>query len=294
MAPKTKEQALELIRDSQLPDDIKEQMEKQLRPTIVISSKEYDPSSLSYFGGVPLGPENWEWPEWDAARWASARRGYEWVQNETPIIPLTFIAQIDLSELPYREDLPKVPRTGILYFFCDNDICPSSYHSLDPEACSVRYSKLPREKLRPLAPPDYVVPIWGGPERLKRYSMGFSEAWQLPDIYDITPSPPTDLRVDYTQFLLNQFQQYSLYHLFGYHEEHNPGTIKRNAFGLRAGEGKKKQRSVKEDENQSPWIPLLQVNEFRTAGHGRLTFSIQQPVLEKGLFEGLYVSWDEE
>lgn len=58
---------------------------------------------LSFLGGKPMGPRNFEWPM------AKNREGLlEW---------LPFVGQIDCSTLPAGEAVDLLPREGVLYFF---------------------------------------------------------------------------------------------------------------------------------------------------------------------------------
>jgi len=57
----------------------------------------------SYFGGQPRIPPGLKWPEWSDSCGSA--------------LALTFIAQIDLSEIPRTPKLNALPRSGTLFFF---------------------------------------------------------------------------------------------------------------------------------------------------------------------------------
>ena len=76
-----------------------------------------DHPARSYLGGLPRLPAELAWPEIEK---------YE-------RFAMTFVAQIDLAELPEIEESP-LPRKGTLYFFADtSDDCP------EPGDCRVLY-----------------------------------------------------------------------------------------------------------------------------------------------------------
>ena len=76
-----------------------------------------DHPGRSYLGGMPRLPADMPWPEIE--------------KHER--VALTFLAQIDLAELPVLESSP-LPRSGTLYFFADtNDDAP------EPTACRVLF-----------------------------------------------------------------------------------------------------------------------------------------------------------
>lgn len=85
-----------------------EQIERLLRPTVYLRTapeQKAAPLGASKLGGAPDMPPEFEWPHY----------------NETP---LSFLAQINLSEVkPY--DLENLlPEAGMLYFFCTTDEIP--------------------------------------------------------------------------------------------------------------------------------------------------------------------------
>jgi uncharacterized protein YwqG len=87
-----------------------EEIRAAAKPAIaLIPTRKTDPSSLQFsrLGGLPQLPDSLVWPtHQDRA--------------------LTFIAQIQLSELDRLDEIPEFPRCGRLYFFCDLESVPPS------------------------------------------------------------------------------------------------------------------------------------------------------------------------
>lgn len=98
-----------------------------------------DPSlSQSHFGGIPHVPPGFEMPTWDITpflryelqdcegrrhpdypRWDLEIARIQARLNENTIVPLTYLGQIVLDEIPGLDLTTKFPRTGIIYFFYD-------------------------------------------------------------------------------------------------------------------------------------------------------------------------------
>ncbi|MEW5869915.1 MAG: YwqG family protein [Chloroflexota bacterium] len=93
----------EVISASNLPH--KEKLLGLVRQALYINRDAADPQSqepgVSRFGGRPDLPPEFEWPKW---------------QDKS----LSFIAQINLSELPNIPDRGLLPETGMLFFFYDS------------------------------------------------------------------------------------------------------------------------------------------------------------------------------
>lgn len=65
--------------------------------------------ALSYFGGLPKLPPEFEWPQAEVT-----------ADEDEETVALTFVAQIDLTELPPFERRSLLPEKGTLYFFCSS------------------------------------------------------------------------------------------------------------------------------------------------------------------------------
>ena len=101
-------------------------------------------------GGVPLVGKNFSWPRRERTR---KRYGYEIRAGR----PLTFVAQVNLAEVPPAEPsggMLDLPRRGVLLFFCDEESLPSgspedsdsfsvAYLPLDPDETRMRLAAVP-------------------------------------------------------------------------------------------------------------------------------------------------------
>ncbi len=91
------------------------------RPTFLIEAT--SDSVISRIGGSPHLPPAVLWPQWKEK-------------------PLSFLAQIDLSELPTGADPLGLPETGILSFFYNQDQETWGYDPEDGDSWSVLYTEL--------------------------------------------------------------------------------------------------------------------------------------------------------
>ncbi|MCK1544947.1 DUF1963 domain-containing protein [Bradyrhizobium sp. 147] len=100
--------------------------------------------SRSFFGGLPKLPPQFEWPT------AEVRA------NETlETVALTFVAQIDLAELPGSGWSP-LPKRGTLYFFCS-----SVFVGEGRPPCRVLYGPSDGGAYPDRAPPPNLMPLAG-------------------------------------------------------------------------------------------------------------------------------------
>jgi Domain of unknown function (DUF1963) len=96
----------------------------------------------SYFGGLPKLPPGFDWPRAEGV-------------EEDPVA-LTFIAQIDLTEVPNVERRRLLPKTGTLYFFCS-----SVFEGEGAPPCRVLYHAAKTDALPERAPPPDLMPLAG-------------------------------------------------------------------------------------------------------------------------------------
>lgn len=98
----------------------------------------------SFFGGLPKLPPQFEWPT------AEVRA------NDTlETVGLTFVAQIDLAELPASGWSP-FPKRGTLYFFCSSVFVGEGH-----PPCRVLYSPTEGGAYPERAPPSNLMPLAG-------------------------------------------------------------------------------------------------------------------------------------
>jgi uncharacterized protein YwqG len=132
-----------------------------MKPTIQITTHKDISLSKSFFGGLPECPNNFEWPCWDATALYldeieyAEKTGREcntekyWnieiarieKRLQEPIVPLIFLGQIYLEEIPRYENFPSLPDDGILYFFWDLIRFPAGWRSSSKGSCRVIYIK---------------------------------------------------------------------------------------------------------------------------------------------------------
>ncbi|MGA2218181.1 MAG: YwqG family protein [Terracidiphilus sp.] len=95
-----------------------------LRPSIRLNLGTPSSESVTRLGGTPNMPTNVPWP---------ARRDGQ---------PHSFLAEIDLAQLPPLDGLP-LPNDGSLFFFCDSVYIPSGSDPGDNDGFKVIYSPSP-------------------------------------------------------------------------------------------------------------------------------------------------------
>ena len=95
------------------PDELDDMLFEASRPGLMLSKTRLpdDPGAPgSWLGGRPTLPPEIDWP-WFAP-------------EDTPLVPMHFVAQIDLAQVPRMNGLPEIPRTGTLFFFFDPILAP--------------------------------------------------------------------------------------------------------------------------------------------------------------------------
>lgn len=98
----------------------------------------------SFFGGLPRLPPQFEWPTAEVKA------------NQTlETVALTFVAQIDLAEVPGAKWSP-LPKRGTLYFFCS-----SVFVGEGRPPCCVLYSDTAGDAYADRAPPPDLMPLAG-------------------------------------------------------------------------------------------------------------------------------------
>jgi uncharacterized protein YwqG len=103
-------------------DRVTDAVRNVVRPSIRLKLGDSSADAVARLGGLPNLPTEFEWP---------ARRDGN---------PLSFIAQIDLSQLQPVEGLP-LPGEGTLFFFMDSVDIPAGYDPGDNDGFKVIFSK---------------------------------------------------------------------------------------------------------------------------------------------------------
>ncbi|WP_458149076.1 DUF1963 domain-containing protein [Bradyrhizobium sp. UFLA05-109] len=98
----------------------------------------------SFFGGLPKLPPAFEWPRADVR-----------ANEKLETVALSFVAQIDLADLPRSIPSP-LPKVGTLYFFCS-----SVFVGEDRPPCRVLYSPAHGGAYAERSPPPDLMPLGG-------------------------------------------------------------------------------------------------------------------------------------
>lgn len=102
----------------------REELEETALPAVLVRRSDLPvpfvhPGS-SFFGGLPRLPPQFEWPRADVR-----------ANVELETVALTFVAQIDLADVPGSKWSP-LPKRGTLFFFCSSvlstkEILPAAF-----------------------------------------------------------------------------------------------------------------------------------------------------------------------
>ncbi|MEM7183852.1 MAG: YwqG family protein [Spirochaetota bacterium] len=109
-----------------------EDIESYQRPGLLLMHD--STNSFSKIGGMPNLPENLSWPMWQGKA-------------------LSFICQIDLSEIKPKGTNLMLPEVGTLFFFYNQDLDTWGYNPKDKGSWSVLYSKKSRIDCKDSLPP---------------------------------------------------------------------------------------------------------------------------------------------
>jgi uncharacterized protein YwqG len=90
------------------------------KPAIQLVPRTKSPGN-SKIGGIPNFPVGIDWPRWKD-------------------LPMSFLTQIDLSEVPHISSLPNLPTSGILFFFYDQEQSTWGFDPADAGSWQVIFS----------------------------------------------------------------------------------------------------------------------------------------------------------
>jgi uncharacterized protein YwqG len=125
------------LRESDLP--FKQELADLVRPSVSLESRAAFPGSLpvgvSRLGGLPVLPADMAWPSWQGQ-------------------PQSFLAQINLSELPPFRDRNLLPEGGLLFFFYDSAQSTYGGSASDRGSFAVLYSAHSGPAMRPDQMPE--------------------------------------------------------------------------------------------------------------------------------------------
>ena len=109
--------------------------------------------SMSYFGGLPIVPEDFDWPT---------------IHNRQGLLErLTFMAQVDCADLPDGPARDLFPDRGYLYFFApmSDSFGPEAAHFVvryEPRQATQNWEPLDMPFTSPIAPDDPMDAMWRG------------------------------------------------------------------------------------------------------------------------------------
>ena len=146
-----------------------EKMEKLTKPTIRVTTRRAREENFrlgqSKIGGLCHLPPDFQWPIFDGD-------------------PLSFIAQINLEELPRCPEAAALPDKGILYFFYADNSMAFGYSPEDKGAAVVHYYGGDPLRLKPTekAPGENDITVYDTGEifRFKPCSVTFETALEMP------------------------------------------------------------------------------------------------------------------
>ena len=249
-------------------------------PAIALSKSGRE--AFSRIGGLPALPEKVAWPEWKS-------------------VPLAFLCQLDLSEIPEKCVQNALPGTGILYFFYSQEQDTWGFDPKDKGSWRVIYSSKPRAECPGRAAPKGLSKSHVYGEK----TVVFSPIETYPDCQDdrIRSLNLTEKQSDqYSELCSAVFQDKPAHHLFGY-----PSPVQGNDMdlecqlvsnGLYCGNAsgynnpQAKNRPLR--AGRSDWILLLQLDTDDDAGMmwgdcGRLYFWIKKTDLAEARFENCWM-----
>jgi uncharacterized protein YwqG len=177
-----------------------------MKPTIRITTQKNINLSKSFFGGLPKVPNDFDWPVWDATpsflddmkHEEESYRQYQtdfwkWEIEKSrkrlvdPLIPLVFLGQIHLEEVPRYGQFPNLPPTGILYFFWDAIHYPPGWRASSKGSGRVLYVE-ETPTLQTQTPPEKMIKKYGedldGLIDDSRCSLLFEPRWSLLEYLD--------------------------------------------------------------------------------------------------------------
>ncbi len=134
-------------KKSKADNSLNEYLKSILHNAVLLNREETDEEpalGTSKIGGAPHLPAGFEWPYYESEDYdgVSAKR------------PLSFIAQLDLSEASSFDTDNMLPKSGYLYFFYDIVTQKWGFDPADKGCARVFYLDVPAEQLQITALPD--------------------------------------------------------------------------------------------------------------------------------------------
>ena len=259
-----------------LPDRVKAQLRRSLRLKTTRSEIDTLPIGVSRVGGIPDVPTGFDWPRYNDS-------------------PLSFIAQLQLDEIPLDHvDLP-LPRTGSLLFFYDSKQRTWGFDPKDRGSALVLLTESTPDKLIRTNPPTD-TPKMGLFDCCRIH---FEPSVNLPDVCSIHYQPELsdserDLFFDYFDWCHSK--TVGPKHRLGGHAEcvQNPMELECQlvANGLYCGDssGYEDPRRASLEKTATDWKLLLQIDSDDEASMmwgdvGTIYFWIRETDLRDCKFE---------
>ncbi len=263
-----------------LPVRVKSQLRRSLRVKTDGIALDSLPTGASRFGGCPDVPAGFVWPRYKDS-------------------PLSFIAQVNLDDLPLQDvDIP-LPQGGSLLFFYDSQQRTWGFDPKDRGSAVVLYTKqAPNSLTRIQAPEDIPEMGW-----YKCCAVDFDPAVNLPDAWSIHYQPElSDEERDklFEYFEWDQSQTSGPIHRIGGHPDCVQNAMELECQlvtdGLYCGDssGYEDPRRENLQEGAGDWRLLLQVDSDDDAGMmwgdvGRIYFWIRESDLREQHFENAWL-----
>ena len=261
-------------------DRIADAVEAKVRPCFhLVQQKSHSKQLRSRIGGLPDLPDSILWPKHNGKS-------------------LSFIAQLNLAEVPVGAGPDSLPTSGFLYFFYDAEQSTWGFDPKDKGSWAVLYCEDPPDKISGI---DYPEDI---PEhaRYKNVLVELQAGTSIPD--------PSGMLTD---FSLSDKQKYQISDIYGQFSEGrgpyhqllgHPAPIQGDmelecqlvSYGLYCGDstGYNDPRAKELEAGASEWQLLLQVDTDEEAGMmwgdcGRLYFWIRADDLRRRNFDGVWM-----
>lgn len=174
-SPFAEESIEQSLEDKEYLEELKKKYIKLRRNCIrtQIGGKAQD-ESLTYFGGAPCTPKDFEWPYFETD-------SFDDKSKEVKPRPLAFLAQFDCRDFSENDEDNLLPHTGVLAFFYSIESYRWGYDPAD-EGCARVYWFENTEELKPVSFPNDLTDSY----RFPKLQINLSAQDSYPD-YETLP-----------------------------------------------------------------------------------------------------------
>lgn len=248
------------------------------KPALALRKSEV--KTFSRMGGLPALPDGTPWPEWKG-------------------VPLAFLCQLDLQEIPPNCERNGLPESSMLYFFYNQEQETWGFDPKDKGSWQVIYSARAGQECVERPAPAGLASNYVYPEK----HLSFISVETYPDWQDerINALKLNDRQADeYTDMCYAVFDGQPSHHLFGY-----PNPVQGNdmdlecqlvSHGLYCGDasGYDDPQAKQLESSRSDWLLLLQLDSDDDAGMmwgdcGMLYFWIRKSDLAAARFDNCWM-----